>query len=115
MTHELRHGYSRNRLDEFNHGQPPPGKALQVLCEDHNGTYLLPFKCEYRSGAWYNAEKKSAQAVEAKSPGDLGEGSPYGAVSFALGGHRFGENVAPVFVDGGRIHFFSCAGDDPAT
>jgi hypothetical protein len=57
------------RLEQFNQGQPPPGKALQVLCEDHNGTYLLPFKCKYRDGAWYNAENKSAQAVQAKVVG----------------------------------------------
>jgi hypothetical protein len=73
------------RLAEFNQGQPPPGKALQVLCEDHNGTYLLPFKCEYRSGAWYNAEKKSALAVQEKSSaGAPGEYRPY-ATAFSLG------------------------------
>ena len=36
------------RLAEFSQGVPPAGRQLQVLCEDHNGTYLLPFKCEYR-------------------------------------------------------------------
>jgi hypothetical protein len=45
------------RLAEFNSGPPPPGQQLQVLCEDHNGTYLLPFRCEWREGAWYAAEK----------------------------------------------------------
>ena len=46
-----------NRLAEFNQGPAPPGQPLQVLCEDHNGTYLLPFRCEWRDGAWYASEK----------------------------------------------------------
>jgi len=45
------------RLAEFNNGPPPPGQPLQLLCEDHNGTYLLPFRCEWRGGAWYAAKK----------------------------------------------------------
>jgi hypothetical protein len=32
-----------HRLAEFNQGPPPLGQQLQLLCEDHNGTYLLPF------------------------------------------------------------------------
>ena len=46
-----------HRLAEFNNGPPPPGQSLQLLCEDHNGTYLLPFRCEWRDGAWYAPEK----------------------------------------------------------
>ena len=45
------------RLAEFNIGPPPPDQPLQLLCEDHNGTYLLPFRCEWRDGAWYAPEK----------------------------------------------------------
>jgi hypothetical protein len=45
------------RLAEFNDGPPPLGEPLQVLCEDKSGTYLLPFRCEWRDGAWYAAEK----------------------------------------------------------
>jgi hypothetical protein len=44
------------RLSAFNQGPPPPGKALQLLCEDHNGTYQLPFLCESRNGVWHNPE-----------------------------------------------------------
>jgi hypothetical protein len=51
------------RLAEFNSGPPPPGQQLQVLCEDHNGTYLLPFRCEWCEGVWYAAEK--ANPIEA--------------------------------------------------
>jgi hypothetical protein len=32
------------RLAEFNgNGEPPPDQPVQVLCEDHSGTYQLPF------------------------------------------------------------------------
>jgi len=40
-----------HRLAEFNNGPPPLGQSLQLLCEDYNGTYLLPFRCEWRDGA----------------------------------------------------------------
>ena len=47
------------RLDEFIHdGTPPPDKALEVLCEDHNGTYLLPFLCQWRDGNWQSVKGK---------------------------------------------------------
>ena len=39
------------RLAEFNgHGEPPPDQPVQVLCEDHSGTYQLPFACRWISG-----------------------------------------------------------------
>ena len=44
-------------LAEFNQGPPPTNEQLQVLAEDSNGTYLLPFRCVWRDGAWYAAEK----------------------------------------------------------
>ncbi len=34
---------------------PPPDLAVEVLCEDHVGTYLLPFLCTWSDGAWCNA------------------------------------------------------------
>ena len=52
------------RLAEFNgHGDPAPDQAVQVLCEDHSGTYQLPFPCKYVDGGWRNAE--SGSVVEA--------------------------------------------------
>lgn len=45
------------RLLEFDQSPPPLGQPLQLLCEDHNGTYLLPFRCEWRDGAWYAPDK----------------------------------------------------------
>jgi hypothetical protein len=53
-----------HRLSEFNEGPPPPGRSLQVLCEDHNGTYVLPYPCQWRADAWHNAV--SSEAIEAK-------------------------------------------------
>jgi hypothetical protein len=45
------------RLAEFNgNGAPPPGLPVQVLCEDHSGTYQLPFACRWVDGAWLNHE-----------------------------------------------------------
>ena len=46
-----------HRLAELSNGPPPPGQPLQLLCEDHCGTYLLPFRCEWRDEAWYGADK----------------------------------------------------------
>jgi hypothetical protein len=52
------------RLAEFDgEGEPPPGLPVQVLCEDHSGTYQLPFACRYIDGRWRNGD--SGQAVEA--------------------------------------------------
>ena len=52
------------RLAEFNgNGQPPPDQPVQVLCEDHSGTYQLPFACRWVDGEWRNHE--SGGTVEA--------------------------------------------------
>ncbi|BAR54759.1 hypothetical protein NK6_1575 [Bradyrhizobium diazoefficiens] len=36
---------------------------VEVLCEDHSGTYQLPFACRYVEGRWQNHE--AGIAVEA--------------------------------------------------
>ena len=56
-----------HRLAEFYQGLPPPNKLLQVLAEDHSGTYVLPFPCEWRDGIWQNP--KSVKALDAKIVG----------------------------------------------
>jgi hypothetical protein len=33
-------------------GMPPTDKACQLLCEDHVGTYTLPYLCQWSEGAW---------------------------------------------------------------
>ena len=43
------------RLAEFDgRGHPLPDQTVQVLCEDHSGTYLLPFPCCFNNGEWRN-------------------------------------------------------------
>ena len=52
------------RLAEFDgEGYPPPGLPVQVLCEDHSGTYQLPFACYFVDGEWHN--KDSGGTLEA--------------------------------------------------
>mgnify|MGYP003474007546 CR=1 FL=1 len=53
----------QHRLSEFNGGPPPPDLPLQLLCEDHNGTYVLPYPCEWRGEAWRNCTNN--EAIEA--------------------------------------------------
>ena len=52
------------RLAQFDGlGAPAPGIPVEVLCEDHSGTYQLPFACRFVDGRWHNDE--SGDAVEA--------------------------------------------------
>ncbi|MBA7481222.1 MAG: hypothetical protein DI543_01470 [Bradyrhizobium icense] len=52
------------RLAQFDGlGSPPPETPVEVLCEDHSGTYQLPFACRFVDGRWHN--DKSGDAVEA--------------------------------------------------
>ncbi|RAI42535.1 hypothetical protein CH341_19060 [Rhodoplanes roseus] len=47
----------QHRLDAFpGEGVPPPGAACELLCEDHIGTYALPYPCQWRDGGWQNLE-----------------------------------------------------------
>ncbi|MBN8962245.1 MAG: hypothetical protein J0H71_14015 [Rhizobiales bacterium] len=49
------------RLAEFNgQGHPLPDQIVQVLCEDHSGTYLLPFACRFVDGEWRNSTTDGA-------------------------------------------------------
>ena len=43
------------RLKNFKtDGYPGCGLQVQVLAEDHVGTYILPFPCEHMNGEWRN-------------------------------------------------------------
>ena len=45
----------QQRLDAFlTEGEPPADQPLQLLCEDHSGTYMPPFLCRWVDGAWRN-------------------------------------------------------------
>lgn len=51
------------RLSEFSsEGEPPSEQPLQVLCEDHCGTYMLPYPCRWSAGAWWNVN--SGEQIE---------------------------------------------------
>jgi hypothetical protein len=52
---ELQMATRERRLAEFDGaGVPPAGLPVQVLCEDHSGTYQLPFACDFHDGRWHN-------------------------------------------------------------
>jgi hypothetical protein len=52
------------RLGEFiTEGHPTSGKPHQLLCEDHCGTYVLPYSCLWRDGVWQNI--RSGHQIEA--------------------------------------------------
>jgi len=43
----------RQRLDAFVHeGDPPADQPLELLCEDHVGTYVIPFPCRWAGDYW---------------------------------------------------------------
>jgi hypothetical protein len=56
-----------HRLSSFNCGPAPEGKPVVLLCEDHAGTYLLPYDCQWKDGAWRGYENENA--LEAKVVG----------------------------------------------
>jgi hypothetical protein len=54
----------QQRLDDFDSaGEPPADEPMELLCEDHNGTYVLPFSCLWVDGAWRNM--RSDRQIEA--------------------------------------------------
>jgi hypothetical protein len=56
------------RLAEFKTDEEPqPGFDVELLCEDHNGTYVLPFPCQRSGGAWRNT--KTGESVQAEVVG----------------------------------------------
>jgi hypothetical protein len=47
----------QQRLAAFVHdGIPPLDQPLELLCEDHVGTYVVPFLCRFISEHWHSAE-----------------------------------------------------------
>jgi hypothetical protein len=54
----------QRRLSDFNTTPPPADQPLQVLCEDHNGTYLLPYPCQWSEGGWRNCASNELIAVQ---------------------------------------------------
>ena len=47
----------QQRLDAFLHeGDPPIDQPVELLCEDHVGTYVIPFPCRWTSEYWQDVE-----------------------------------------------------------
>lgn len=43
----------QERIDAFTHeGTPPSDQPQEILCEDHIGTYVIPFQCRWCDGVW---------------------------------------------------------------
>lgn len=58
----------RERLADFNTDRfPAEGVAVELLCNDHVGTYLLPFACCRKGEAWCNL--KTGEVIEADVAG----------------------------------------------
>jgi hypothetical protein len=55
----------QERISDFDHeGTPPSDQPLQILCEDHSGTYVVPFLCQWHDGSWQSvASKRSIEAT----------------------------------------------------
>jgi hypothetical protein len=51
------------RMAEFKSTEPPANQPLQLLCEDHCGTYVIPFACQFISGEWRGVARN--QLIEA--------------------------------------------------
>jgi hypothetical protein len=51
--HQDRMATRQERIGAFTHdGVPPADQPFELLCEDHVGTYVIPFLCRWTSGAW---------------------------------------------------------------
>jgi hypothetical protein len=53
----------QQRLDDFDgDGEPPAGEPIELLCEDHCGTYVVPFPCHRVNDTWRSM--KSGKGIE---------------------------------------------------
>jgi hypothetical protein len=44
-----------DRLADFSTAPPTEGSGFHLLCEDHVGTYQLPYLCRWNGAEWSNA------------------------------------------------------------
>ena len=50
----------QERINAFIHeGVPPTDQPLELLCEDHVGTYVIPFLCRWNGGTWQSVDTSS--------------------------------------------------------
>jgi hypothetical protein len=58
----------QERIDDFDHeGTPPADQPLQILCEDHVGTHVIPFLRQWRDDMWQSLVAN--RRIEAKVVG----------------------------------------------
>jgi hypothetical protein len=55
------------RLAEFTSSGEPPTQSCEILCEDHNGTYLPRFLGRFSDGVWRNSD--TGERVEVRVVG----------------------------------------------
>lgn len=53
----------QQRIAQFNQSEPPYMEGCMLLCEDHIGTYLLPFACKWDGLNWSPVERDSPLEV----------------------------------------------------
>jgi hypothetical protein len=54
----------QERIDAFTHeGAPAADQPFELLCEDHVGTYVIPFLCRWTGGAWRSVD--TSERIEA--------------------------------------------------
>jgi len=62
----------QERIDAYMHdGTPPADEPLELLCEDHVGTYVIPFLCRWHDGAWwslYTSDRIDATVLGWRAP-----------------------------------------------
>ena len=57
-----------DRIAQFIVGRfPDEGSPVELLCVDHNGTYMVPFPCRRAENAWRNCETN--EIIEAEGAG----------------------------------------------
>ena len=44
--------------------EPDPSAAVQLLCQDHIGTYTLPFLCSRVAGTWRSTDTNETLDIE---------------------------------------------------
>jgi hypothetical protein len=53
------------RLEDFTVDEnPPEGTLARILCEDHRGTYAIPFPCRRSDSGWVN--EKTGELIDAE-------------------------------------------------
>jgi hypothetical protein len=50
----------QERIDAFTHsGTPLTDRSFELLCEDHVGTYVIPFLCRWKDGEWWSGDSNT--------------------------------------------------------